>query len=115
VKLRRNNHYLPECYQRGFANERGQVWVKFSSKPAPTLRNPRTVGKQRNFYIRKRHGKDDDQIESFFGKGVETPFALLSQRIRSERENLSSISGTEFGILLRFVASQAVRTLAHKR
>ena len=41
--------------------------------------------------------------------------SYFSQRIKAEGDNFSSISGAEQGVLLIFVASQAVRTLAHKR
>jgi chemotaxis protein CheY-P-specific phosphatase CheC len=66
-------------------------------------------------YIRKQNGRENDKLEDFWNKNVESSFATLSQRIKAEGDNFSSISGAEQGVLLIFVASEAVRTLAHKR
>lgn len=114
AKLRRDNHYLPGCYQRGFADPYGLVWVKRAGKD-PTQRAPRSVGRKRNLYIRDRRGIETDEVERFFDKDVEGQFASLSQRVQAERDKLSTISAQELGALARFVASQAVRTLAHKQ
>ena len=115
ANLKRNNHDLPQCYQKGFTNSADQVWVKFADKPTPELRNPASVGRRRSLYIREHNGVENDEVEDFFSQNVETLFAALSQRIKDEREKFSEISGTELGILGRFVASQTVRTLAHKQ
>ena len=116
AKLRRKNHDLPECYQKGFADFSGRVWVKRHDEAEPQLRNPSSVGKTPNLYIRKNlDGSESDAVERFFDKDVENSFALLSQRIKKEQDQFSEISGVELGTLCRFVASQAVRTLAHKR
>jgi hypothetical protein len=114
ANLKRRNHYLPVCYQTGFANSSGQVWVKFADKPKPELRNPMSVGRKQSLYIIERDGIETDKVEDFFSKEIETPFAALSQRIKDEKDKFSGISGKESGVLARFVASQAVRTLAHK-
>jgi len=115
ANLKRLNHYLPVCYQRGFANPAGQVWVKFSDKPKPEARKPTTVGFKRSFYIIEENGSETDRVEDFFNKTVETPFACLAQRISEEQDEFSTISGFELGVLARFVASQAVRTAGHKK
>lgn len=114
MNLQRWNHYLSECYQEGFTDETGRVWVKFDGR-APEHRNPRSVGKKRSFYIRAVNGLENDHIEHFLATSIETPFATLSQRIKRERDKFSSITGEEEGILLRFVAAQAVKTLGHKQ
>lgn len=113
MNLRRDNHYLPECYQRGFADSAGHVWIKKENQP-PEYRNPRSVGMRRNFYIRQVRGKEDDHIETFFDHHVETPFAQISQRVKVEGAEFRNLTGTEAGVLTRFIASQAVRTLAHR-
>jgi Protein of unknown function (DUF4238) len=112
--LRRENHFLPVCYQRGFADAAGKVWVKEWSMMEAEYRNPERVGRKRNFYTQLVNGVEDDQIERFFGTNVETGFGLFSQRIKDEGLTLEP-SGTELGFLVRFVAAQAVRTMAHKR
>jgi hypothetical protein len=114
MNLQRINHYLAECYQLPFTNEAGQVWVKFANKP-PVIRNPRTVGRQRSLYVRNVNGTEDDQVEKFFGREVEVPFASLARRVKNEREKFASIDSQEQTALLKFVAAQAVRTLGHRR
>jgi Protein of unknown function (DUF4238) len=114
-KLKRRNHFLPECYQEGFAGETGRVWVRFAGALEAEPRNPRSVGRQRSFYIGTRDGREDDEIERFFGSEVESSFAALSQRIKTEKNEFSQISGGELGTLSRFIASQVVRTPDHKR
>jgi Protein of unknown function (DUF4238) len=112
--LSRNHHYLPVCYQKGFTNSSGKVWVKFADKPEPEHRRPLTVGRKRSLYIRIIDGKEDDTVETFFNKTIDTPFATLSQRIKTERHQFARITDEELGGLCNFVATQAVRTLAHK-
>jgi hypothetical protein len=113
ANLRRENHYLPVCYQRGFADDGGKVWVKDALKSEPEPRNPKNVGKSRSLYIRRVNGVEDDQIEKFFGDDVETGFGLLSQRIKNEGPKVD-LSGTDLGFLVRFVAAQMFRTVGHK-
>jgi hypothetical protein len=115
ANLKRKNHYLPECYQKGFTNTAGKVWVKFYDKPELEQRNPLSVGRKQSFYIVKRNGKEDDKVEDFFSDVVETPFAPLSKRIKEEQNRFASITGEEWSALCAFVAVQAVRTPAHKR
>jgi hypothetical protein len=110
--LQRENHYLPACYQRGFADEHGKVWVKQTGEE-PQYRRPVSVGRLRNFYIRTVDGVEDDSIETFFSRSVEDGFAGVSQKIKDEGPKVE-LSGTDLGYLVRFVATQVVRTMAHK-
>jgi hypothetical protein len=112
ANLQRNNHYLPACYQRGFADSEGKVWVKEASG---TLlhRNPKTVGLLRNFYIRRTKGVENDAIEKFFGAAVEDGFAIFSQKVR-EDQHKAKITGADLAYVAQFVATQIVRTVAHK-
>lgn len=111
--LRRNNHYVPSCYQRGFADPLGKVWVKFASQESPVYRNPLTVARLRNFYIRRQRGVETDNVEHFF-EAIETPFGAFSRRTKDERNELVRVSQKELSGLAMFVACLAVRTLAHK-
>ena len=114
INLKRNNHYLPECYQNGFADPSGRVWIKLANSPDPEHRNPRSVGKRKSLYIRSRNGVENDQVEDFFDKAVESPFASLSRRIKEEQDKFTTLSKQEQVAIYRFVASQAVRTLGHR-
>jgi hypothetical protein len=113
--LKRNNHYLPECYQKGFTDSSGKIWVKATDKPHAEHRKPLKVGRKRSLYIWTQSGEENDKVEDFFNENVETPFADLSQRIKSEGHEFANISDDELGVLCRFVASQTMRTLAHKK
>lgn len=113
-KLRRNNHYLPICYQRGFTDASGRVWVKFPKLPDPKPLFPESIGKRRNLYIWTRHGTATDNVETFLDRKIERDFAVLSRRIKEEQNHFSNMTGTETGVLCRFVAAQTTRTLAHK-
>src|ERR1039458_9249590 len=114
ANLKRNNHYLPACYQRAFTDASGRVWVKFAGKE-PEPRKPENVGWKRSLYILKNEdGSESDRVEDWFADEVEAPFAALSQRIQTEQARFSEISGVELGTLARFVASQLMRTLGHK-
>src|SRR5690348_11780330 len=108
MKLKRNNHYLPACYQRAFADSSGKVWIKYFGKEAEP-RNPNSVGTRRNFYLWKRNGKQSDNVEEFLNRKVETPFASFSQRVKEEQDKLRVLSGTELVTLAKFVAFQTVR------
>ncbi|MGO9864996.1 MAG: DUF4238 domain-containing protein [Terriglobales bacterium] len=115
ANLKRRNHFLPECYQKGFTDASGKVWVKFADKPEPEQRNPLSVGRKSSLYIVKRNGKEDDKVEDFFNNVVEAPFAPLSRRIKEEQNQFANITDEEWSALCGFVAVQAVRTPAHKR
>lgn len=66
-----------------------------------------------DLYIRNVNGMEDDGIEDFLGRQIEDDYAHLAQRIRNERDKFANIKLEEGAALLRFVASQAVRTPAH--
>jgi Protein of unknown function (DUF4238) len=112
--LKRDNHYLPVCYQEGFTNSGGQVWIKETKKPDPELRKPSSVGRKRSFYIIKEKGVETDRVEDFFDKTVENHFAGLSKRIKEDQNRFVEMSVEDVGVLTRFVASQAMRTVGHK-
>lgn len=112
--LKRDNHYLPVCYQRGFADASGRVWVKFAKLRDPKLLFPESIGKSHNLYIWTRHGSATDNVEIYFDREIESHFAVLSRRIKDEQNHFSNLTGTEAGVLCRFVAAQTTRTLAHK-
>lgn len=113
LDLRRGNHFIPACYQRGFTNADGEVWIKFANG---TLKHlvPESVGLKNDLYIFEENGIETDKVEIFFDQHVENDFAHLSRRIKEEAGRFSQMSGDEAGVLLRFVASQSVRTLGHK-
>jgi hypothetical protein len=113
--LRRDNHYLPVCYQEGFANSEGRVWIKNAGGSKPELRKPSKVGRKRSLYIIEENGVETDRVEDFFDKTVESAFAVLSKRVKEEQNKFTQMSPDDVGTIARFVASQTVRTVGHKR
>jgi len=113
LDLRRGNHFVPACYQRAFTDAKGKVWIRLSDGTLKHLL-PKSVGVKNDLYIFEEKGVETDKVEVFFDRHVENDFAHLSRRIKEEAEQFSQMSGDEAGVLMRFVASQAVRTLGHK-
>jgi len=114
ASLKRDNHFLPVCYQKGFADSSGRVWVKFVDLEKSVHCYPKRVGKEWNLYLRNSDGVEDDKFEDFFDKHVENAFAKLSQRVKREQNHLLSMTGKELGVLGNFVAAQIVRVPANK-
>jgi Protein of unknown function (DUF4238) len=112
--LSRDNHYLPICYQEGFTNSDGKVWIKDTRKSGPELRKPRMVRRKRSLYIIKENGIETDRVEDFFNKTVEDQFAGPSKRIKEKQNRFVQMSVDDVGVLTKFLASQAVRTIGHK-
>ncbi len=69
--LSRDNHYLPVCYQEGFTNSYGKVWIKDSKKSDPELHKPSRVGRKRSFYIIKENGVET--CSASVGNGESVP------------------------------------------
>ena len=79
--LTRKNHFLPKCYQEGFTDSSGRVWVKFANCENAKHLNPRSVGWERNLYVRYKGGIEDDKFDKFFAEYVEDSFALFCLRL----------------------------------
>lgn len=58
--------------------------MRLANKSKPELRNPKNLGWKRSLYIIKRGELETEKVEDFFSDQIETPFALLSQRIKDE-------------------------------
>jgi hypothetical protein len=113
--ITRSNHFLPVCYQKAFADADGKVWVQFLNKDKPPFRmNPQKVGVINRFYTRYVEGVKDDSIENFFSDDVEDLFAPIAKRVKEQASEFT-LNDDDIPILLKFVASQIVRTQAHKR
>lgn len=113
ASLRRGNHFVPACYQRGFTDAADKVWIRFANGTFKHL-VPKGVGLKNDLYIFEENGVETDKVEIFFDRHIENDFAFLSRRIKAEADQFLKMSGDEAGVLLRFVASQVVRTLGHK-
>jgi len=70
LQLRRGNHFVPACYQRGFADAEGKVWIKFADGTFKHL-IPKSVGVKNDLYIFEENGVETDKVEVFFDQHVE--------------------------------------------
>jgi Protein of unknown function (DUF4238) len=110
--ISRENHTLPVCYQNAFTNENGELFVQFLDKDKPIPLHPRVVGKINDFYTRTINGVEDDGIERFFSTFVEGEYAAVAKRIKAEKSEFV-LQPSDVATLLKFVATQIVRTQAH--
>jgi hypothetical protein len=115
IKKKRSNHFLPICYQKSFTDAEGQLWVQYLHKDGPPQHlNPIVVGVMNKFYTQYINGIEDDSIENAFQSLVEDDYAPIAKRIKEEKIDFT-LTKEDVSILLKFVASQVVRTEAHRR
>jgi hypothetical protein len=113
-KITRECHFLPICYQQPFTNARGELFVQFLDKDKPIPLHPNVVGKMNGFYTRTINGVEDDAIEKSFSSLVEGNYAAVAKRIAEEKNEFHFKDKNEAFSLLKFVATQIVRTYAHR-
>jgi Protein of unknown function (DUF4238) len=111
--ITRENHALPVCYQLAFTSTDERLWVQFLDKEMPISLHPRTVGKLNDFYTQTIDGIDNDGVEKFFNKFVESQFANVARRIKDEKAEFV-LQPADVPVLLKFVAAQIVRTESHR-
>jgi Protein of unknown function (DUF4238) len=112
--ITRASHVLPICYQQPFTKEDGELFVQFFHRKKPPISlHPLAVGVVNDFYTQTVDGVDDDRIEKFFGRFVEGDYAAVAKRI-TELKHEFILEPHEVPVLLRFVATQIVRTQAHR-
>ncbi|MGH9741165.1 MAG: DUF4238 domain-containing protein, partial [Candidatus Acidiferrum sp.] len=108
-------HVLPICYQHSFTNDKDELFVRFFASGKPPLPlHPVKVGVMKDFYIRRRNGIKNDGIERLFGDYVEGEYAPVAKRLKEQKNNFTLKVNDAPG-LLKFAASQLVRTEAHFR
>jgi hypothetical protein len=111
--ITRECHFLPVCYQQGFTNPNGEWFIQFLNHDKPKSLAPVAVGKINDFYTRTVDGVDDDGIEDFFCQFVEGDYARVAKRIKEEKNEFMP-QKEDINVFLKFVATQIVRTLAHR-
>jgi hypothetical protein len=112
--ITRANHVLPICYQQSFTKDDGELFVQFLHLDKPPISlHPLKVGVVKDFYTRSVDGADDDGIEKFFGRFVESEYAAIAKRLTALKDTFV-LEPLEVGVLLKFVVAQIVRTQAHR-
>jgi len=114
VHKKRDNHFLPICYQKAFTDDSDRIWVQYFYKNTPDHLHPKSVGKITKFYTQNINGVEDDSVEEFFSDYVEGAYARLGKKLRENRTTFVADKEDIFA-LARFVISQMFRTVAYRK
>jgi len=111
--LTRDNHFVPQLYLKHFAKPSGEVYeyrilVSHASVPVWRSVNVAGTGYERNLYTRIVRGEEADDIEQWLNRDFETPATEPLQKVHANQE----LDRSDWEILIRFLASQIVRTPA---
>lgn len=113
MALTRDNHFVPQLYLKNFATASGEVreyrvLVSHSNVPMWKPVNVAGTGYEKNLYTRIVRGEEADDIEQWLGREFESPAKEPLERVLADKE----LSDGDWRILVRFLASQIVRTPA---
>jgi Protein of unknown function (DUF4238) len=113
MALTRDNHFVPQLYLKNFATASGEVCeyrilVSHSNVPEWKSVNVAGTGYEKNLYTRIVRGEEADDIEQWLNREFESPVKEPFQKVLAEKE----LTEGDWEILVRFLASQIVRTPA---
>lgn len=113
MALTRDNHFVPQLYLRNFATVAGEVseyriLVSHASVPEWKPVNVAGTGYEKNLYTRIVRGEEADDIEQWLSRDFESPAKQPLEKVLADQELCQS----DWEILIRFLASQIVRTPA---
>jgi hypothetical protein len=113
MALTRDNHFVPQLYLKNFAKPSGEVleYRLLVSRPSVRLWKPVNVagtGYEKNLYTRIVRGEEADDIEQWLNRDFESPAKEPFQKVLAEK----LLTEGDWEILVRFLASQIVRTPA---
>ena len=113
MALTRDNHFVPQFYLKNFATASGEVHeyrilVSRSSVPVWKSVNVAGTGYEKNLYTRIVRGEEADDMEQWLNREFESPAKEPFQKVLADKE----LTRADWEILIRFLASQIVRTPA---
>lgn len=113
MALTRDNHFVPQFYLKSFATASGEVreyrtLVSHARVPVWKPVNVAGTGYERNLYTRIVHGEGADDIEQWLSRDFESPAKVPLKKVLANQE----LTNSDWGVLVRFLASQIVRTPA---
>lgn len=113
MALTRDNHFVPRFYLKNFATISGEVYeyrtlVPHIGVPIWKPVNVSGTGYEKNLYTRIVQGKEADDIEQWLARDFESPAKVPLEKVLTEQE----LSKSDWEVLVRFLASQIVRTPA---
>jgi hypothetical protein len=113
MALTRDNHFVPQLYLKNFATTSGEILeyrilVSHSSVPMWKPVNVAGTAYEKNLYTRIVRGEEADDIEQWLNREFESPTKEPLQKVLADEE----LTQNDWEILVRFLASQIVRTPA---
>jgi len=113
MALTRDNHFVPQLYLKNFATTSGEVCeyrilVSHSNVPMWKPVNVAGTGYEKNLYTRIVQGREADDIEQWLNRDFESPVKEPFEKVLADKE----LTDDDWRILVRFLASQIVRTPA---
>jgi hypothetical protein len=113
MALTRHNHFVPKLYLKNFATDSDEVleYCILVSHPNIPIWKPVNIagtGYEKNLYTRIVRGEEADDIEQWLNREFESPAKEPFQKVLADRE----LTQGDWKILVRFLASQIVRTPA---
>lgn len=113
MALTRDNHFVPQLYLKNFATASGEVreyrvLVSHSNVPMWKPVNVAGTGYEKNLYTRIVRGEEADDIEQWLGREFESPAKEPLEKVLADK----ALTDGDWRILVRFLASQIVRTPA---
>ncbi len=114
MALTRNNHFVPQLYLKNFATASGEVLeyrilVPHSSVSVWKPVSVAGTGYEKNLYTRIVRGEEKDDIEQWLNREFESPAKKPFEKVLNDIE----LTQSDWEILIRFLASQIVRTPAY--
>lgn len=110
-----NNHYVNQSYLKRFGRDGdGKVWAYRTLVPKETFPQWKdysagAIARFRHLYTRVDTGADNDELERWFNKEIETP----AHPVIETAVNGGRITKENWRTLIRFIAAQDVRTPAY--
>lgn len=111
--FKRDNHYVPHCYLKRWADDQGNVWsyrilVPHAKSSQWKAHSPKGLGYHQHLYTRMTVSGESDEVESWFDTAFESPAGRALQHAVTDRR----LSPAEWRLPVRFLAAQDVRTPA---
>lgn len=113
MSISRDNHFVPQFYLKNFANDSGMVCEYRTLVPHANVQPWKSVnvagtGYEKDLYTQIVAGEEADDIEQWLSREFESPASDSVRKVIDGQELLKE----DWEILVRFLASQIVRTPA---
>ena len=110
-QLHIKNHYVPECYLKGWANSHKKVHVyrtlvSHSRIPVWKQYSISAVAYQKHLYTQITSGNESDDLEKWLDREFESPSTPAIEKAIANKD----LSPNDWDLLIKFLAAQDVRT-----